>query len=116
MVFDREYLRNMCDDDLEFERDVVGAFLDSAGDLMARMATALESSDVAGVRAAAHGLKGSSRSIGAPALGDACGRLETAASGGDFADAPAALDQVQEEYQLLVAELVAHLGRVDAAA
>jgi HPt (histidine-containing phosphotransfer) domain-containing protein len=115
MIFDRQHLRTMCDDDLAFEREVVGAFLDSAGDLMARMATALEAKDAAAIKAAAHGLKGSSRSIGGPALGDACSRLEIAASG-DLNGAPPALDQVQGEYQRLVAELIAHLGRLDTAA
>jgi HPt (histidine-containing phosphotransfer) domain-containing protein len=116
LVFDPEYLRTMCDDDPEFEREVVGSFLDSAGDLMARMATALEAGDATGIRAAAHGLKGSSRSIGAPKLGDACAELETSVGAGDLGAAPAALRLVQDQYQLLVTELVAHLRRKDSAA
>jgi len=116
LVFDREHLRTVCDGDAAFEREVVGSFLDSAGGLMARMATALEAADVPGIRAAAHALKGSSRSIGAPALGDACADLEASVVGGDLSSAARTLDRVQRQYQLLVAELVAHLGSTDAAA
>ena len=116
MVFDPEMLRAMCEEDPAFEREILGEFMDSAGGLMAKMATALEAGDEAEIESAAHALKGSSRSVGAAALGDACDALEKLATSPDLAGATTVLDRVQGEYRRLLPRLIDHLKSIDPAA
>jgi HPt (histidine-containing phosphotransfer) domain-containing protein len=116
MVFDPEMLRAMCEDDLAFEREILGEFMEAAGGSMARMATALEAGDGGEIEFAAHALKGSSRSVGAVALGDACEALEDLAAARDLAGAAAAVERVQGEYRRLLPRLIDHLQSIDPAA
>ncbi len=116
MTFDRDHLLDMCDGDQAFEREVVESFLESAAGLIARMDQAAAAGDGAGLRAAAHGLKGSSLSIGGPDLGDACAALEASTTAAGSAATAGLLTRVRHEHQALVTALTGYLEGRDAAA
>jgi len=54
---------------------IMGAFLSTAPELLARMETSVTSGDAAQLATSAHALKGSSRAVGAEGLGAACEEL-----------------------------------------
>jgi HPt (histidine-containing phosphotransfer) domain-containing protein len=60
-------------------------FRDTLPEIAAELRRACEAGDPEGVRAAAHRLKSSARSIGALRLGQACADLERAARAGEAA-------------------------------
>ena len=69
-------LRESSGDDPKVEREIVGAFLSTAPELLALMETSVTSGDPVQLAATAHALKGSSRAVGAEGLGAACEELE----------------------------------------
>ncbi|MEM8709429.1 MAG: Hpt domain-containing protein [Planctomycetota bacterium] len=71
------------DDDPGLVAELVELFLVDSAERMASIATALESSDVDTIRAAAHALKSSSANIGAMPFSQACANLEAAARSGE---------------------------------
>lgn len=89
----REFLATMCDDDEEFAKELVEAFLTAAPGMIDQIRTGVSSADPDVVRAGAHTLKGSSRAIGAEPIGELCETLEVQAR---QADLTGAIDLVQE--------------------
>ena len=77
-------LREICDGDDEFARELATSFLESAPRCLAGIDEALRSSDGIKLAAEAHGLKGISRTIGAGAQAAACAALEQAARHGEL--------------------------------
>ena len=94
----REFLSNMCDDDVEFETELLEAFLEASPGVLEQMRAGVDSSDADVVRAAAHTLKGSSRAIGANHVGEVCETLEIKAREADLDGTAELLEQVEARY------------------
>jgi two-component system, sensor histidine kinase and response regulator len=104
-VLDIEQLRRVAGDDVEFERQLRDDFVASLPLLLAEAEAALSSSDGARLRALAHRVKGSSRTIGGSAVGDACEALEKAAERGGLEGAASALRNLRAELARLAGAL-----------
>ena len=113
-VLDVEHLRTVCGGDLEFEREIIGDFMAQVDPLYGSLAAAVAANDAAGIRFAAHSLKGSSRSLGAVALAEACARLESMGQSGDLGDAPRSLEHAQAELTRFRQAIQIHLDRLAA--
>ena len=101
---DFEHLKRMTLDDAGLEQEVLAMFAAQSAKLMTALAAA-----PADAPALAHTLKGSARAIGAFAVAEAAGRLETVISrGGDAGPALAELGEAVEEARI---EIRASLGR-----
>jgi CheY-like chemotaxis protein len=98
-IFDFERLHKSCGDDKEFEHEVLGVYIESAAQSIEQMAASIESNDGAQVDLCAHVLKGSSRTLGAEALGEACYQLELIGKSGNLELAEEALSKIRDEYQ-----------------
>lgn len=72
-LFDREHLLRYTGEDEALQRELIGLMLDQADRCVGMMALAREPSEW---RTAVHTLKGSSRGVGAFALGDLCDEAE----------------------------------------
>jgi HPt (histidine-containing phosphotransfer) domain-containing protein len=87
------------------DQQVVDEVLDMFREQAALWRRLLEPAAAAGGwRDAVHTLKGSARGIGAGALGDVCAAAETASDSGR----PAALDQVRDALDLVLADIAAY--------
>jgi len=75
-------------------REVIGLFLADTPQRLAAIDTALATRDAQALSQAAHALKGSSGNVGAIALHEAAGELETLAKAGWPADAEARAQQL----------------------
>ena len=96
-VLDVEQLVRVAGDDPDFERQLRDDFLAGLRPLLAEAETALASGDGAALRGLAHRLKGSSRTLGGAAVGEACDVLEKAAERQGLEGAPAALWALRSE-------------------
>ena len=76
-------LKSLVGDDPATIAEFLQDFRHSAASIAAELTTAWNAGDLAGVGAAAHKLKSSSRAVGALALGELCARLEAAGKAGD---------------------------------
>ena len=96
---DRSYLSSITEDDEEFERELIDSYLGASPPTLDRLRDAVSRSDVGEVREAAHALKGSSRAIGAVALGTLCETLEARARAEDLSEAEALRVAIVQGYQ-----------------
>jgi two-component system, sensor histidine kinase and response regulator len=94
-------LKNICDGDDEFARELATSFLESAARCLAGIDDALRSGDAIKLAAEAHGLKGISRTIGADAHASVCASLEQAAQRGELGAAATEVTRVEVEWQRL---------------
>jgi len=108
-ILDVEHLRDVCGGDLAFEREIIGDFLAQVTPLQEKLALAVASGNANTVSFAAHAIKGSSRSLGAVALGEACAELEEIGDQGDLTEAPAALKRIVAELARLRVRIQEHL-------
>ena len=102
----REYLTNMSGDDLEFEKELVEAYLGASPELLAAAKSGVEAGNAAAVCASAHTLKGSSRAIGAEPVAAVAESLEKKGHEGDVSGAEALVHELHRLY----AELQAFAG------
>ena len=109
-----ERLKEISGDDPEFEREVLGDFLESAPEQMARARRALAAGDGRELEQAAHSLKGSSRTLGAEILGGVLQELEAAGKSGDL-DAARVRFELAEQELARVRELLEEYLRKRAA-
>jgi HPt (histidine-containing phosphotransfer) domain-containing protein len=109
--FDVDRLRDAIGDDPEFEHVLLDEYLTQSAEILERLAGAIAANDVAGVRAAAHELKGSSRTIGAHAVGEVCQTLETLAGTGSLDGAPREHETLLHEFDRLRVAIHAHLRK-----
>ncbi len=100
-VLDIERLHRSCMGKAKLERRIMVETLRLTPAILARLHVAVGAADAEQVCFEAHTLKGSSRTLGAEALGTAAACLEEAAKAGDLADVPARLDQMEAEWTLL---------------
>jgi HPt (histidine-containing phosphotransfer) domain-containing protein len=88
---DLERLQLVTDWEPALEEELLGIFLESSRETLKDLRTAIEAGDARLLRAYAHALKGSSRTIGAIALGELAQELERLGDSSDFASACGAL-------------------------
>ena len=88
---DLERLHLVTGGESALEDELLGIFLESARETLEDLRTALEAGDTRLLRAHAHALKGSSRTIGAIALGEMACELERLGGSSDLASAYGAL-------------------------
>ena len=96
-VFDTAHFADVCGDDLDFQREIIGDFLSQFDSRLKDIAAAVAQRDPATIRLAAHALKGSAASLGARALAEATARLEDLGRNEALDEAPAALQQVLDQ-------------------
>jgi CheY-like chemotaxis protein len=92
----RDQLLTICDGDAVFRRELARSYLESAPRCLGEIHTALALGDTDSLIAAAHALKGISRTIGAADLGEICRELESAAAGGDLEEAESVAKRLTE--------------------
>ncbi len=83
-VVDPKFLRETFGDDESLIAEILGDYLEPATETVGEIDAAFHARDAAGVGAAAHKLKSSSRAIGADALADLCFDLEKAGKAEDW--------------------------------
>ena len=88
--------------------ELVSAFISDCSARLERMQDAVDAPDLSVIRSEAHGIKGSSRNIGANALGDICSIIETKAAKGDDSDLEQNLASAQQHF----ADVKAALSRM----
>jgi len=79
-----KFLRETFGDDEDLIKEILMDFVEPARATVGEIDTAFQSRDAAGLGAAAHKLKSSSRSVGAEGLADLCAELEKAGKSGDW--------------------------------
>ena len=104
-VLDIERLHKSCAGKAKLERRIMTETLRLTPQILDRLRAAVGAADADPTRFEAHTLKGSSRTLGAEALGNAASLLEEAAKAGDLADAPALLGRIQADWTALSARL-----------
>jgi HPt (histidine-containing phosphotransfer) domain-containing protein len=97
----RDLLAELSGGDEEFEIEVVGDLIDSAGPMLRVIEASAASSDSETLRRVSHSLKGAAASVGAEGLAEACSALEAATVEG-LASIEPLIWGAQEELQLLV--------------
>ena len=93
--------------DTSFLRNLVGQYLDIAWSELAKLREANASGDAPALLTLAHGLKGTSATMGACGVANACESLETSARGGDM-PGPRGLDRIAAELEKATTAL--HIG------
>ena len=103
-------LRDLAGDreDSGFLRDLVEQYLQEAESQLAELRWVMQRGESEAVRTAAHGLKGSSATMGAKSVADACLALELVAAEGQM-PMPEALERISDELKRAAAALRSHL-------
>jgi HPt (histidine-containing phosphotransfer) domain-containing protein len=96
--------------DVGFVRDLVAEYLADGTLRVADMKAALAAGEAEDLRRAAHTLKGSSASLGALGLADACRAIEIAAREGRLDGLEADIASVAEQFDVVVAALRERTG------
>jgi signal transduction histidine kinase/DNA-binding NarL/FixJ family response regulator len=107
---DRSVLAELTGGDANLEREIFVQFLRANLEDVAHVKRAFETHDVALMTHAAHRMKGATHSIGAIALAQVCGRLESAARANDWSTIAAHEDAFYREVVRLGAHLDALAG------
>ncbi len=100
-IFDRSKLLTLLDNDENFLRELLDAFLEDAQIKINDMKKNLENSDLDALLFIAHSLKGSSGNLAATSMQDAVRQLENAGKKGDIETVNTCLKVVESEYQKL---------------
>jgi len=85
--------------DADFLAELMDIFLEDAPQMLAEMSQAVEDSDAAVLRRAAHSLKSNSADFGAMALSNLCRELEGMGKAGTLAGAAEKVVQAGAEYE-----------------
>jgi two-component system sensor histidine kinase/response regulator len=104
-ILDEARIDEITGGDTTFEHELLGQFLEVTPGLIAEADAAMTAGDAPALRANAHTLKGSGRTLGAERFGEACRHLEALAVEGDLVAARPALDAVRREWQPLEAAI-----------
>ena len=105
---DAQVLRNLREaggGDEEFIRELAALYLEDAPARLAHIREAVQEGDGAQLANAAHALKSSSGNIGASAVRDLCGELESLGRNGTMNHAAAKMQQLEREYARVEDEL-----------
>jgi CheY-like chemotaxis protein/HPt (histidine-containing phosphotransfer) domain-containing protein len=95
------------EEDPEFVAELTTTFTTSTQDLLERVDAAIRESDLNGIRAAAHQLRGSASNVGLRVIGEAWGPVEEAARAGDTGAVQSALPTALHKTRHAVAYLTA---------
>jgi PAS domain S-box-containing protein len=98
-ILDSGELHDRLGGDRELARELLSVFLDEHAKMSAGVEAALREGDAAGLKAAAHGLKGMAANISAGVLRDASLQIEKAADRGDLGAAGSLLQKLQVAMQ-----------------
>lgn len=101
-IFDRAHLSQYTGGDQTLERELVSLFLGQFAPIRAQLDAAASPQDW---KFAAHSLKGSARSIGAPQIASLAEKLETIGHGGQEAGRKVLLDKLDEAMAAFAAEI-----------
>jgi len=85
--------------------DVIATFLDKTPATLAALSEAAARSDAAGMRKAAHLIKGTSATIGARTLAQQCAEVEALCQAGSLTDAANRVGAIEESYRSVEAEI-----------
>jgi HPt (histidine-containing phosphotransfer) domain-containing protein len=96
-VLNRDSLSTLTGGDAEFEKELLGAYYESAPLILDEIERGVDAQDVANVVYKAHTLKGSSKSIGADSTAAAALALETVARENDVEMLPLAYERLLVE-------------------
>jgi signal transduction histidine kinase/CheY-like chemotaxis protein/HPt (histidine-containing phosphotransfer) domain-containing protein len=108
-LLDAAVLHEITGGDTDLEREVFRRFLAENNSDVAGLHKAVETRDTLQATHAAHRIKGASKTIGASALGEVCGRIEAGARSNDWSAVMGDLDAFRRE----VARLNAFLASAD---
>jgi HPt (histidine-containing phosphotransfer) domain-containing protein len=86
-LIDFDDFKSRCGEDTELLNELLEMFENDAEEKMARIERAMASKDIVGLKAAAHGLKGSSANVSALAISKEAKRLEGLAATSDLKEA-----------------------------
>lgn len=105
LVLDRDQLLEMTDGDEAFERELLSTYRVSVQKILARLRAGLSAGNLTRILYEAHALRGASLNVGATAMAQCAGAIETAARDGDLARADRAAQGLDAEESALWAEL-----------
>lgn len=88
----------------KFEQ-LVSAYIDDCTGRLKRLADAEKVNDLSVIKDESHGIKGSSRNMGANPLADLCAVIEDQARAGDDTDLAQRISAVQQEFAAVEKEL-----------
>lgn len=108
---DLKALQAQTDSDADFERELIGSFIDSATASLQVLSRALASNDLAATQRIAHKLRGASANLHATAVCEAAGELEAILREGSSAEVAEGVGRLQRE----VTRAIEHLHRILAA-
>ena len=100
-VFDTERLHRSCAGKAALERRIIAEYLRLTPAILERLNAAVGAENAESIRFEAHALKGSSRTIGAEALGEAASVLEASAKTGEVASAYTSYAQIEAAWDSL---------------
>jgi HPt (histidine-containing phosphotransfer) domain-containing protein len=100
-------LLELLDEDREALSEIVDAFVEEAPQRLAEVREGTEDGDPVLVRRAAHTLKANGRTFGAGRLAQLSEEIETAARGGDLGPASTRIDELDEAWREIRADLQA---------
>ena len=101
-VFDREGLIERLGGDTELVDEIVQIFLESANDMMTTVESAVADGEAHRVERSAHSLKGALLNISADPVAERAQRLEQAGRSGELELCSQLLDELKQEYDLLL--------------
>ena len=107
---DLSRIKDTADGDTEFEKELLAMYTEDTELRMNELSDKIAAGDAAGVRLAAHTIKGSSANVGAESMRAIAGELETLAVSGELAAAGGILDRLKAEFTSVRAFLGAHIA------
>ncbi|MFZ2650745.1 MAG: response regulator [Burkholderiaceae bacterium] len=90
--------------------EVIGIYLDEAGQHLARLRVALESKDAIELNRIAHAFKSASQNVGATQLGELCRQLERQGQASEFSGAVDLVRAIEKQFEMIRPALLAELG------
>ena len=100
-TFEIRQLRETIGEDVDFERVLLGEYLSQSNEILQRLSDAVVTRNSAALKSAAHELKGSSRTIGAIAVGEVAQQLETMGGSGELGAIDETYEMLQHEFDRL---------------
>jgi len=90
--------------------ELINTFITDCGARLTRMGTAIEASDFSAIRHEAHGIKGSSRNIGANGLAALSGEMEDKAKAEEGSDMAKLFTAIEQEFAAVAGILKSMIG------
>jgi len=107
-IFDAELLHDCCGNDPLVVAEVLDSFLRSVPDSLKTILASIEADDAQELERRAHRFKGACQTLGARAMVTACTRLLAMARKNDLSHSHMAYDDLQNQWEYLKVEVLAH--------